>query len=85
MSRLLRDFQQFWRDNSDIWQGKFDYKEAEPHLVLQAFLQCDEFRRTDHARNGRRAETPESLCGISGVTIPYRTQNSLRCAGSRRG
>ncbi len=39
MSRLLRDFQQFWRDNSDIWQEKFDYKEAAPHLILQAFLQ----------------------------------------------
>lgn len=39
MSRLLQDFQQFWRDNSDIWQEKFDYKEAAPHLILQAFLQ----------------------------------------------
>jgi hypothetical protein len=39
MSRVLRDFQHFWRDNSDIWQEKFDYKEAAPHLILQAFLQ----------------------------------------------
>ncbi|MCP4397315.1 MAG: ATP-binding protein, partial [bacterium] len=39
MSRLLHDFQQFWRDNSDIWQEKFDYKEAAPHLILHAFLQ----------------------------------------------
>jgi hypothetical protein len=39
MNRLLTDFQAFWRENSDIWQERFDYKEAAPHLVLQAFLQ----------------------------------------------
>ncbi|MCP4373508.1 MAG: hypothetical protein GY797_36205, partial [Deltaproteobacteria bacterium] len=39
MTVLLQDFQQFWRENSDIWQEKFDYKEAAPHLILQAFLQ----------------------------------------------
>jgi hypothetical protein len=39
MDFLLRDFQQFWRENSDIWLTKFDYEEAAPHLVLMAFLQ----------------------------------------------
>jgi hypothetical protein len=39
MDFLLRDFQQFWRENSDIWVTKFDYEEAAPHLVLMAFLQ----------------------------------------------
>ena len=39
MSRLLREFQQFWRENSDVWTEKYDYKEAAPHLVLMAFLQ----------------------------------------------
>jgi hypothetical protein len=39
MNFLLRDFQQFWRENSDIWVTKFDYEEAAPHLVLMAFLQ----------------------------------------------
>jgi hypothetical protein len=39
MDYLLRDFQQFWRENSDVWIEKFDYKEAAPHLVLMAFLQ----------------------------------------------
>jgi Holliday junction resolvase len=39
MDYLMRDFQQFWRENSDIWKEKFDYKEAAPHLVLMAFLQ----------------------------------------------
>ena len=39
MDFLMRDFQQFWRENSDIWIEKFHYKEAAPHLILQAFLQ----------------------------------------------
>jgi hypothetical protein len=39
MTGLLKGFQQFWRENSDIWIGKHDYKEAAPHLILQAFLQ----------------------------------------------
>ncbi len=39
MRRLLGDFQQFWRENSEIWQERYQYKEAAPHLVMQAFLQ----------------------------------------------
>lgn len=36
---LLAAFQQFWRENADIWVGKEDYREAAPHLILMAFLQ----------------------------------------------
>ena len=39
MEYLMLDFQQFWRENSDIWIERFHYKEAAPHLILQAFLQ----------------------------------------------
>ncbi|MDD4192326.1 MAG: hypothetical protein PHI28_13415 [Mangrovibacterium sp.] len=39
MDRLLTGFQQFWRENSDIWVEKYQYREAAPHLILQAFLQ----------------------------------------------
>jgi Holliday junction resolvase len=39
MDYLMRDFQQFWRENSAIWKEKFDYKEAAPHLIMMAFLQ----------------------------------------------
>jgi type II secretory pathway predicted ATPase ExeA len=39
MDYLLRDFQQFWRENSEIWIERYEYKEAAPHLVLMAFLQ----------------------------------------------
>ena len=37
--KLLLDFQQFFRENSDAWIGRFDYAEAGPQLLLQAFLQ----------------------------------------------
>ena len=39
MNYLLKDFQAFWRENADIWKEKYDYKEAAPQLILQAFLQ----------------------------------------------
>jgi hypothetical protein len=39
MDGLLKAFQQFWRENSGIWEEKYEYKEAAPHLILQAFLQ----------------------------------------------
>ena len=39
MEKLLTDFQQFFRQNSDSWIGKFDYAEAGPQLLLQAYLQ----------------------------------------------
>jgi len=37
--RLLDAFQQFFRENSEIWIKRFDYKEAGPQLLMQAFLQ----------------------------------------------
>jgi len=39
MNRLLSDFQQFWRQNSESWTKRYQYVEAAPHLTLQAFLQ----------------------------------------------
>jgi hypothetical protein len=39
MTMLLQDFQAFWRENSEIWVERYAYKEAAPHLILQAFLQ----------------------------------------------
>jgi hypothetical protein len=39
MDNLLREFQGFWRKNSEIWEQKSDYTEAFPHLLLTAFLQ----------------------------------------------
>jgi hypothetical protein len=39
MKKLLKSFQQFFRENSESWLGRFDYKEAGFQLLLQAFLQ----------------------------------------------
>jgi len=39
MDSLLKEFQRFWRRNSEIWEQKADYTEAFPHLLLMAFLQ----------------------------------------------
>jgi hypothetical protein len=39
MDALLREFQRFWRENSEVWEEKSDYTEAFPHLLLMAFLQ----------------------------------------------
>ena len=39
MIKLLEAFQQFFRENADSWIERFDYKEAGPQLLLQAFLQ----------------------------------------------
>ena len=39
MEKLLAAFQQFFRENGDSWVERFDYKEAGPQLLMQAFLQ----------------------------------------------
>jgi hypothetical protein len=39
MPKLLQAFQQFFRENADAWIERFQYKEAGPQLLLQAFLQ----------------------------------------------
>ncbi|MDR3109109.1 MAG: AAA family ATPase, partial [Planctomycetaceae bacterium] len=36
---LLKEFQGFWQENSEIWEENADYTEAFPHLLLMAFLQ----------------------------------------------
>lgn len=39
MPKLLRAFQQFFRENSESWLDGFEYAEAGPQLLMQAFLQ----------------------------------------------
>ena len=36
---LLEAFQQFFREHSESWLERFDYREAGPQVLLQAFLQ----------------------------------------------
>ena len=37
--KLISAFQSFFRENGEIWLERYDYKEAGPQLLLQAFLQ----------------------------------------------
>jgi len=37
--KLLTEFQQFYRQHSEFWLGRYEYKEAGPHLILYAWLQ----------------------------------------------
>ncbi|MBI3756833.1 MAG: ATP-binding protein [Deltaproteobacteria bacterium] len=39
MTKLLGAFQDFFREHSEHWVERFQYKEAGPQLLLQAFLQ----------------------------------------------
>ena len=39
MQGLLLAFQEFWRENAEMNRAPFEYNEAYPHIVLQAFLQ----------------------------------------------
>ncbi|MEA1933930.1 MAG: ATP-binding protein [Thermodesulfobacteriota bacterium] len=39
MNKLLKAFQEFFREHSEHWIERFSYKEAGPQLLLQAFLQ----------------------------------------------
>ena len=39
VGKLLAAFQAFFREHSEHWVERFEYKEAGPQLLLQAFLQ----------------------------------------------
>ena len=39
VAKLLAAFQTFFREHSEHWVARFDYQEAGPQLLLQAFLQ----------------------------------------------
>jgi hypothetical protein len=50
MDYLVRDFQPFWRENSGIWKGRCDYKEAATHLVMMAFMGKSIWRKASNKR-----------------------------------
>jgi hypothetical protein len=37
LARLLESSQQFFREHSESWIERFDYREAGPQLLMQAF------------------------------------------------
>ena len=38
-SKLIENFQQFYRENAQSWLEEFVYKESAPHLLMMSFLQ----------------------------------------------
>ena len=48
VEKLLAAFQAFFREHSEHWLGRFDYTEAGPQLLLQAFLQAGGEQRRAH-------------------------------------
>jgi len=39
MDKVLKEFQEFYRRNSESWLDRFEYRESAQHLLLMAFLQ----------------------------------------------
>jgi len=39
IEKVLTEFQDFYRRNSDVWIERYEYKESAHHLLLMAFLQ----------------------------------------------
>ncbi len=82
MNYLLKDFQDFWRENSEIWSELYQYKEAAPHLILQAFLQ--------RVINGRGKILREMAAGKRRLDLcviyeSYKYPIELKVCGGSRG
>ena len=39
MNKILAAFQEFYRENADMWLNRFEFKESAHHLLMMAFLQ----------------------------------------------
>jgi hypothetical protein len=70
MTVLLREFQQFWRENSEILGTPYNYKESTPHLVCFAFMQRVlngrvELLSREYALGRRRLDIEAKYKGIS--------------------
>ncbi len=68
MEALMREFQEFWRWNSEAWEEKADYTEAFPHLLLMAFFQ--------RILNGGAKLTREVAVGRERIDMLIEWQNS---------
>jgi hypothetical protein len=76
MKKLLREFQQFFRENAESWKERFDYKEAGFQLLLQAFLQ--------RVVNGRGTIGREYALGSGRVDLLVRWQIAKDAARNDR-
>jgi hypothetical protein len=69
MTSLLKAFQQYWRENSEILEEPYGYTESLPLLVMNAFLQrvlnSDvKFLRREYALGKRRVDLYTEYMGI---------------------
>ncbi len=72
--KLLSAFQEFFREHSEHWVGRFHYREAGPQLLMQAFLQRI-------VNSGGRIEREYGLGrGRTDLMIMWRYQNSVQKA-----
>jgi hypothetical protein len=70
MTALLKHFQQFWRENSEMLGVPYSYKESTPHLVCFAFLQrilngAAEALSREYALGRRRLDIEAKYKGVS--------------------
>ena len=76
MDLLLEAFQQFFREHADHWIERFDYKEAGPQLLLQAFLQrvVNSGGRIEREYGQGRRRTDLMIIWPTGFGSPVRQQ-----------
>ena len=89
VDKLLAAFQVFFREHSEHWLGRFDYAEAGPQLILQAFLQ-----RVVNAAGVSNANTASTgggpTCSSGGRAAKERRRtagswSNARCCARARG
>ena len=81
--KLLTAFQAFFREHSEHWVERFDYREAGPQLLLQAFLQRNRQWRwppssVSHGLGARSHRSPSSY-GRTAIG-PAGSSSSARCS-----
>jgi hypothetical protein len=77
MDNILKEFQSFWRQNSEIRESKtqLGYTEAFPHLLLMAFFATGaQWRRAYRPRICRRKRTDRFVYRIQQEPVHHRNQ-----------
>ena len=68
MDKLLAAFQSFFREHSEHWLGRFDYREAGPQLILQAYCSASSTAAGASSASTAWAAAPPTCwcCGRTG-------------------
>jgi hypothetical protein len=73
MDALLKEFQEFWRNNSEVWEERLNYPEAFPHLLLMAFLQ-----RVANGEGSAMDGAVNNACGVCDNKLRYSNRHGCR-------